>query len=158
MSLGSTVSATLPRPPFSAVNSYASSNDMSHTLRSLSLPTHPCISLFHSVSLQLVELMGGSISVESEFGKGATFTVRLPVNSHHPAFSATFALAPSSSASGGAGNSGGEGGTASMERRMTLSGTFLPSRVVPPACFVTCRVLVVAAMQVSRLGGREGEG
>lgn len=32
-----------------------------------------------SITKQFAELLGGSIGVESEVGKGATFTVRVPV-------------------------------------------------------------------------------
>jgi signal transduction histidine kinase len=36
-----------------------------------------------ALTKKIVELQNGSITVESEFGKGTTFTVVLPINSGH---------------------------------------------------------------------------
>jgi len=50
-----------------------------------------------AISQRLCHLMGGAISVRSEFGRGSTFTVRLPAVAPSPAPTAGAALSPTSS-------------------------------------------------------------
>ncbi|CAI5470238.1 unnamed protein product [Closterium sp. Yama58-4] len=115
-----------------------------------------------AISKQLVELMGGRISVHSEFRRGSTFTVRLPVNTHHPAYAAVAALNPpllptpstpsaahssSHSASLLSPESPAAAGTPS-KAPPSSSGPLPVPLVVPPE-FQSIRVLLVSPLEVT---------
>ncbi|CAI5532258.1 unnamed protein product [Closterium sp. Naga37s-1] len=109
-----------------------------------------------AISKQLVELMGGRISVHSEFRRGSTFTVRLPVNTHHPAYAAVAALNPPlptpSTPSAHSGHSASvlspESPAAAGTSSYASSGPLPVPLVVPPE-FQSIRVLLVSPLEVT---------
>ncbi|GJP57249.1 hypothetical protein CLOM_g16275 [Closterium sp. NIES-68] len=114
-----------------------------------------------AISKQLVELMGGRISVHSEFRVGSTFTVRLPVNTHHPAYAAVAALnpplnppstpsahsaLPSSMHSPDSASSPAAG---TPSKALPTSSGPLPVPLVVPSEFQAIRVLLVSPLEVT---------
>ncbi|CAI7751570.1 unnamed protein product, partial [Closterium sp. NIES-53] len=109
-----------------------------------------------AISKQLVELMGGRICVDSEFRRGSTFTVRLPVNTHHPAYAAVAALNPPlptpSTPSAHSGHSASllspeSPATAGTPSYAPSSSGPLPVPLVVPPEFQSIRVLLVSPLE-----------